>query len=42
MTCAESVPDFIREGDLIVVKGSRAVHMDKVVDALVSAFEVRG
>jgi len=36
---AESIGEFVRDGDLIVVKGSRGMHMERVVHALTSAFE---
>jgi UDP-N-acetylmuramoyl-tripeptide--D-alanyl-D-alanine ligase len=34
---AESVAEFLRDGDLIVVKGSRAMRMERVVEAVISA-----
>jgi len=37
--CADSVAEFIHDGDLVVVKGSRGIRMDKVVEALSGAFE---
>jgi len=37
-SCAESIAEFVRDGDLIVVKGSRGMHMGRVVRALTSAF----
>jgi len=33
---AESVGEFLRDGDLIVVKGSRAMRMERVVEALLA------
>lgn len=36
---AESVGEFLRAGDLIVVKGSRAMRMERVVQSLTAAFE---
>jgi UDP-N-acetylmuramoyl-tripeptide--D-alanyl-D-alanine ligase len=37
--CAESITEFVRDGDLIVVKGSRGMHMGRVVRALTTEFE---
>jgi UDP-N-acetylmuramoyl-tripeptide--D-alanyl-D-alanine ligase len=34
---AEAIADFVRDGDLIVVKGSRAMRMERVVESLLSA-----
>jgi UDP-N-acetylmuramoyl-tripeptide--D-alanyl-D-alanine ligase len=34
---AESLPEFLKDGDLIVVKGSRAMRMERVVEALISS-----
>jgi len=34
---AESVEEFLKDGDLIVVKGSRGMRMERVVEALVSS-----
>jgi UDP-N-acetylmuramoyl-tripeptide--D-alanyl-D-alanine ligase len=31
---AESIAEFLKDGDLIVVKGSRGMHMERVVEAL--------
>jgi UDP-N-acetylmuramoyl-tripeptide--D-alanyl-D-alanine ligase len=31
---AEALADFVRAGDLVLVKGSRGVHTEKVVEAL--------
>jgi UDP-N-acetylmuramoyl-tripeptide--D-alanyl-D-alanine ligase len=36
--CAHSVGELVGDGDLIVVKGSRGVHMGRVVRALTSSF----
>ena len=36
--CAESLGDLLRDGDLIVVKGSRGMHMDRIVRALIFRF----
>ncbi len=36
--CAESIGDLVRDGDLIVVKGSRGVRMGHIVRALTSRF----
>lgn len=36
--CAAAIAGFLREGDLIVVKGSRGMSMEKVVDALIADF----
>lgn len=33
---AEAIGEFVRDGDLIVVKGSRAMRMERVVEALLS------
>ena len=35
---AESIAEFLKEGDLIVVKGSRGMRMERVVHALVAQF----
>jgi len=32
--CAETIRNYVRPGDLIVVKGSRALRMERVVEAL--------
>jgi len=32
--CAEAIRNYVRPGDLIVVKGSRALRMERVVEAL--------
>jgi len=37
-TCAKSIGDFLSDGDLIVVKGSRDVRMGRVVRALLEQF----
>ena len=36
--CAESLGDLLRDGDLIVVKGSRGIRMDHIVRALIFRF----
>jgi UDP-N-acetylmuramoyl-tripeptide--D-alanyl-D-alanine ligase len=36
---AAAVKDFVRPGDLVLVKGSRGVHTEKVVEALRERFE---
>ena len=36
---AQSIAEFLRDGDLIVVKGSRKIQLDLVVNALTSGFE---
>ncbi len=36
--CAESIGNLVRDGDLIVVKGSRALRMGRIVRALTSRF----
>ena len=33
---AESIAEFLKEGDLIVVKGSRGMRMERVVQALIA------
>jgi len=33
---AESVAEFLRDGDLIVVKGSRGIRMERIVQALIA------
>jgi UDP-N-acetylmuramoyl-tripeptide--D-alanyl-D-alanine ligase len=42
VACAESIADLLGDGDLIVVKGSRATHMGRVVRALTSRFGEEG
>ena len=37
--CAESIGEFLREGDLVVIKGSRGMHMERVVQALIARAE---
>ncbi|HKQ60680.1 MAG TPA: hypothetical protein VJS92_05295, partial [Candidatus Polarisedimenticolaceae bacterium] len=36
---AEALPEFLRDGDLIVVKGSRGVRLERVVQALTATPE---
>ena len=38
---AEALVGFVRPGDLVLVKGSRGVHTEKVVEALKGRYEVR-
>jgi len=33
---ARTIPELVRDGDLVVVKGSRGVRLEQVVDALVA------
>jgi UDP-N-acetylmuramyl pentapeptide synthase len=33
---AESIPEFLHAGDLIVVKGSRGMRLERVVQALLA------
>lgn len=35
---AEEICDLVKEGDLIVIKGSRSMHMERVVQALTGRF----
>jgi len=35
---AEEICDLVKEGDLIVIKGSRSMHMERVVQALIGRF----
>jgi UDP-N-acetylmuramoyl-tripeptide--D-alanyl-D-alanine ligase len=35
-SAARFVPELLREGDLVVVKGSRGVHLEHVIDALLA------
>jgi UDP-N-acetylmuramoyl-tripeptide--D-alanyl-D-alanine ligase len=35
---ASAVPDLVRPGDAVLVKGSRGVHLEAVVDALAARF----
>jgi len=37
-SCAESLGEFLGDGDLVVVKGSRAMHMGRIVRALTEQF----
>ena len=39
---AEALVRFVRPGDLVLVKGSRGVHTEKVVEALKEQYEVLG
>jgi UDP-N-acetylmuramoyl-tripeptide--D-alanyl-D-alanine ligase len=38
---ARELIDFVRPGDLVLVKGSRGVHTEKVVEALKGRFELK-
>jgi UDP-N-acetylmuramoyl-tripeptide--D-alanyl-D-alanine ligase len=38
---AGALPELLREGDLVVVKGSRGVHLERVVSAVLRALEGR-
>jgi UDP-N-acetylmuramyl pentapeptide synthase len=35
-----ALAEFVRPGDLVLVKGSRGVHTEKVVEALKERYEV--
>jgi UDP-N-acetylmuramoyl-tripeptide--D-alanyl-D-alanine ligase len=39
---AEALADFIRPGDLVLVKGSRGVHTERIVEALKARWPVAG
>src|SRR2546423_11768208 len=39
---ADALAGFVREGDLVLVKGSRGVHTEKVVEALKAKWPVAG
>jgi UDP-N-acetylmuramoyl-tripeptide--D-alanyl-D-alanine ligase len=39
-SAASSIEREIREGDLVLVKGSRGVHLEKIVQSLRSHFEI--
>jgi UDP-N-acetylmuramoyl-tripeptide--D-alanyl-D-alanine ligase len=39
---AAALPDFVEPGDLVLVKGSRGVHTERVVEALKERFERQG
>ena len=39
---AEVLAGFVRPGDLVLVKGSRGVHTEKVVEALKERYEREG
>jgi len=38
---ARALADFVRAGDLILVKGSRGVHMEKAIETLKERFELK-
>ena len=38
---AESLVEFVRPGDLVLVKGTRGDHTKKIVEALKERYEVR-
>ena len=37
-----ALAEFVRPGDLVLVKGSRGVHTEKVVEALKGRYETEG
>jgi UDP-N-acetylmuramoyl-tripeptide--D-alanyl-D-alanine ligase len=39
---AAALIEFVRPGDLVLVKGSRGVHTEKVVEALKGRYEREG
>ena len=38
--CAQELCEYVRDGDLLVVKGSRGMRMERVVEALRAEFKV--
>jgi UDP-N-acetylmuramoyl-tripeptide--D-alanyl-D-alanine ligase len=39
---AAALADFVRPGDLVLVKGSRGVHTERAVEALKERYEREG
>jgi UDP-N-acetylmuramoyl-tripeptide--D-alanyl-D-alanine ligase len=39
--CAESLGEYVRDGDLLVIKGSRGMRMERVVEALLAEFKAK-